>query len=201
MINVAVSRAIRQFILVTDQNLFSKKGEHINDLIRYMRYSTLDENVIDSNIVSIFDLLYQEYSSTLIPLKAKMNKNAQYQSEEALRVLLEEVLAEPKNARYSYTQGMLLRNLLNTADLLTSDELSFVNNRASLDFVVYHRHDKACILVIEVDGFVFHKNNPEQLRRDALKDGILKKYGVPILRFPTNGSGEREKIQSILNEM
>ena len=156
--------------------------------------------MIESKVISVFDLLYQQYSNKLISLKSKMNPNARYRSEEALRVLLEEILSEPKYKRYSYVQGMLLRNLLNTVDLLTSEELYFVNNRASLDFVVFYKQDKACALVIEVDGFAFHENNPEQLRRDALKDAILAKYEVPILRLPSNGSREREKIQRILSE-
>jgi len=198
MINVAVSRAIRQFVLVTDHDLFFKRGKDNGDLIRYIQYSTLDENVIESSIVSVFDLLYRQYSSKLILLKAKMDQSARYQSEEALRVLLEEIFAEPQYNRYSYVQGMLLRNLLNTVDLLTLEELNFVNNRASLDFVVYYKQDKACALVVEVDGFAFHENNPEQLHRDALKDAILAKYEVPILRLPTNGSRERERIQRIL---
>lgn len=198
MVNVAVSRAIKQFVLVTDHDLFFKRSKNIGDLIRYIQYSTLDENVIESNIVSVFDLLYRQYSSKLIPLKAKMDQSARHQSEEALRVLLEEILAEPQYNRYSYVQGMLLRNLLNNVDLLTPEEVSLVNNRASLDFVVYYKQDKACALVIEVDGFAFHENNPVQLRRDALKDAILAKYEVPILRLATNGSRERERIQRVL---
>jgi RecA/RadA recombinase len=200
LVNVAVSRAVKQFVLVTSHDLFFKKGKDIGDLIRYIQYSTLDENVIGSNIVSVFDLLYRQYANKLIPLKAKMDQSARYQSEEALRVLLEEIFAEPQYNRYSYAQGVLLRNLLNTVDLLTLEELNFVNNRASLDFVVYYKQDKICVFVVEVDGFAFHENNPNQQRRDALKDAILTKYGVKMLRLPTNGSREREKIQRVLSE-
>lgn len=194
MVNVAVSRAIKQFVLVTDHDLFFKKGKDIGDLIRYMQYSTLDENVIESQVVSVFDLLYKQYSRKLIPLKARMDSKARYQSEEALRVLLEEILAQPKYNCFSYTQGILLRNLLNSVENLSDEELAYVNNRASLDFVVYYKQDKSCNLVVEVDGFAFHENRPEQLKRDALKDGILKKYNIPFLRLATNGSGERERI-------
>ena len=194
MINVAVSRAIKQFVLVTDHDLFYKKGKNIGDLIRYMQYSTLDENVIESQVVSVFDLLYKQYSKKLLPLKAKMDSAARYQSEEALRVLLEEILTQPQYDRFSYAREILLRNLLNTVENLSGEELAYVNNRASLDFVVYYKQDKSCKLVVEVDGFAFHENRPEQLRRDALKDAILKKYEIPFLRLATNGSRERERI-------
>lgn len=194
MVNVAVSRAIRQFVLVTDHDLFYKRGKDIGDLIRYMQYSTLDENIIESQVVSVFDLLYKQYSRKLLPLKAKMDSKARYQSEEALRVLLEEILAQPEYNRVSYAQGMLLRNLLSSVENLSDEEIAYVNNRASLDFVVYYKQDKSCKLVVEVDGFSFHENRPEQLKRDALKDAILKKYSILFLRLATNGSGERERI-------
>lgn len=175
MVNVAVSRAVRQFVLVTDHDLFFKKGKNIGDLIRYMQYSTLDENIIESQVVSVFDLLYKQYSRKLLPLKVKMNPKARFQSEEALRVLLEEILAQPEYNRFSYVQGMLLRNLLNSLENLSDEEITYINNRASLDFVVFYKQDKTCKLVVEVDGFSFHENRPEQLRRDALKDAILTK--------------------------
>lgn len=32
-----------------------------------------------------------------------------------------------------------------------------------------------------------------------MKDNILKKYNLPLLRLATNGSGEREKIEKMLD--
>ena len=167
-------------------------------MIRYIQYSTLDENVIESQVVSIFDLLYRNYSSKLLRLKAKMKSSAPYKSEEALRVLLEDILSKEEFHRFAYAQQVLLRNLLNDTVLLTPDELIYVNNRASLDFVVFYKQDKTCVLVIEVDGFAFHENNPDQLIKDKLKDNILRKYGFRVLRLPTNGSGEEEIIRNAL---
>lgn len=83
---------------------------------------------------------------------------------------------------------MLLRNLLNSLENLSDEEITYINNRASLDFVVFYKQDKTCKLV------VVHENRPEQLRRDALKDAILTKYNIPFLRLATNGSGEQERI-------
>lgn len=194
MVNVAVSRAVRKFVLVTDHDLFYKQVKDIGDLICYMQYSALDENVVESQVVSVFDLLYKQYSRRLIPLKAKMDLKARYQSEEALRVLLGDILMQPEYNRFTYTQGVLLRNLLNSMENLNDEEQAYVNNRASLDFVIYYKQDRSCKLVVEVDGFAFHENNPKQLKRDALKNTILRKYQIPFLRLATNGSGERERI-------
>lgn len=41
-INVAVSRAHRQFILVTDKALFERSAKELNALIGYMEYQLLD---------------------------------------------------------------------------------------------------------------------------------------------------------------
>lgn len=198
MMNVAVSRAVKQFILVTDHDLFFQKGKHVAHLIRYILYNTLDEKLIDSKIVSVFDLLYQKYSPKLISLKKKMDPNAKWKSEEAVRVLLEEILQEEEYFGYSYRPQVLLRNLINDMSLLTDEEGRFVNQRASVDFVIYRKQDKTTSLVIEVDGFAFHENNPRQLQRDTMKDKILKQYGIPVLRLPTNASGIEEKIKGQL---
>lgn len=195
MVNVSVSRAVKQFILVTDHDLFFQKGKHITHLIRYILYNTLDEKLVNSNVVSVFDLLYKRYSEKLIPLKKRMNPNTIWESEEVIRVLLEDILSREAFCGYEYRQQILLRNLLNDMSLLKKEEVSFVNHRASLDFIIFRKQDKSCVLVIEVDGFAFHENNPVQLQRDAMKDRILKRYGIPVLRLPTNSSGIEKKIE------
>ncbi|CAG9707175.1 MULTISPECIES: DUF2726 domain-containing protein [Clostridium] len=69
-------------------------------------------------------------------------------------------------------------------------------------FFIFRKIDKAPVLVVEVDGYAFHANNPKQLERDRMKDGILEKYNIPILRLPTNGIGEedilKEKLVKVL---
>jgi hypothetical protein len=65
--------------------------------------------------------------------------------------------------------------ILKNNDKLTPEEVRYVNYNSSVDFVVYYRLNKKPVLIIEIDGFAFHENNPEQLVRDALKDSALKK--------------------------
>lgn len=199
MINVAVSRAIKHFVLVTDHELFFREKGEIPDLIRYIQYRSLDKAIIDSPIVSVFDLLYTQYSSKLLPLKAKMDSNARWQSEEALRVLLEEIISKEPYNLFNYKQQILIRNLLIDNSRLTEEEALYVNNRASLDFVIFRKLDKSCVFVIEVDGFEFHENNPKQQHKDLLKNRILQKRDIPLLRLATNESGNKEKIIHYLN--
>ena len=201
LINVAVSRAIKQFILVTNREMFLKKRSEIGDLIRYIEYSNPDNNVFKSNIISVFDLLYKDYSKKLIPLKKRMKRNVRYKSQEILRVLLEKIFNESQYDLCFYAEEMLIRNLIRDVSQLNKEELQYINNRASLDFVIYRKIGKSCIMAIEVDGFEYHENNPKQLNRDMLKNSILEKYKIPLLRLPTNHSEEEEKIKRKLDEL
>jgi len=69
----------------------------------------------------------------------------------------------------------------------------------SAAFVVYNRVTNQPLLAIEVDGFAFHENNPDQRARDALKDEILDAHQMPLLRLPTTGSREHQQIRQALD--
>lgn len=202
-INVAVSRAQERFILVTDRSLFRKHNSEIGDLIRYMEYSTLDNNVIESEIVSVFDLLYKEYSEKLIPLRNRIVRSSKYESQNILWTLIPEILEEPPYRSLVCAEQVLVRNLLHDVDKLDDRERKFVNHQASVDFVIYHKLNKCPVLAIEADGFAYHENDPEQLVRDRMKDHIFEVYQLPLLRLATQGSREelkiREKLDEILN--
>uniref|UniRef100_UPI001177DC1B DUF2726 domain-containing protein n=1 Tax=Clostridium sp. LS TaxID=1352601 RepID=UPI001177DC1B len=75
------------------------------------------------------------------------------------------------------------------------------NSLTHADFLIFRKIDKAPVLVVEVDGYAFHANNPKQLGRDRMKDGILEKYNIPILRLATNGSMEEERLKDRLSEI
>jgi very-short-patch-repair endonuclease len=94
---------------------------------------------------------------------------------------------------------VLLRNLLPDLSRLTLAQQAYIQNRASVDFVVYNRVTNEPLLAIEVDGFAFHENNPDQLARDALKNEILQAHQMPLLRLPTTGSGEHQQIRQAID--
>lgn len=201
MINVAVSRAQKCFVLVTDHSLFSKYGREVGDLIRYMEYNTLDENIINSEVVSVFDLLYKEFSNKLMSLNKKMVSNSRYKSENIMWTLLAEIFNEEKYNCLVFRFQILLKNLIYYSDRLDEEEQSYINHRASVDFVIYYKLNKKPILVIEVDGFSYHENNLRQLQRDKLKNSILDKLDLPFIRFPTTGSREEQIIRKKLDEL
>lgn len=56
-------------------------------------------------------------------------------------------------------------------------------------------------MAVEEDGYAFHKEGSAQYQRDRMKDTILEKYGIPILRLSTNGSNEKQKLMDKLDRI
>jgi len=70
-----------------------------------------------------------------------------------------------------------------------------MNRATHVDFMVYNKITKKPAFAIEVDGFHYHKDGTRQKERDIIKDRVFKLYNIPLLRFSTNGSGEKERIE------
>lgn len=69
------------------------------------------------------------------------------------------------------------------------------------NFLIYNRIGKRPLLAIEVDGYEYHRKESAQAMHDEMKNHILELYEIPLLRFKTNGSGEREKIAVMLEKL
>lgn len=54
---------------------------------------------------------------------------------------------------------------------------------------------------IEVDGYYFHREGTKQQERDNIKDKILYKYDIPLIRLNTTGSGEKEILENKIKEI
>lgn len=199
LINVAVSRAIERFILVTNHDMMPT-SRHICDLVGHIRYHDIDGATIDSRIVSIFDLLYRDYSRRLLSLATRLRQDSRFPSENIAWTVLNDILGEDRYAHLTITHQVLLDQLLPRPRQLTAEQEAYVRHRASADFVVYNRVTNEPVLVIEVDGFTYHENKPDQLKRDALKNAVLDANRIPYLRLPTTGSGEQQKIRRALED-
>lgn len=200
LVNVAVSRAKNKFTLVTGKDVFSKNNKYIAALIRYIEYYKTEEAVIDSPVISAFDLLYSEYDKSLEKLAKKLNPNdSKYKSEQIVSALINELLEENEYTNLvSHKQVYLNQVVSNTNTSFTDREKIFMRNRASCDFVLYYHVGKTPLVVIEVDGGYHDK--PEQVERDALKNSILAKAKIPLLRLRTTDSEIKEKLKKFIEE-
>ncbi|MBY7141878.1 AAA family ATPase [Virgibacillus sp. NKC19-3] len=192
LINVAVSRAVKKLVVVVAAGSREWHGTNIGDLIRYITYRNF--KIVQSQIRSVFDLLYRDYHDKLMEVLTKHKKVSEYNSENLMNVVIKKVLEEDSFQTLDYVLHQPLRMLLKDTNKLTEAEREFaLNIRTHTDFLIFNKMDKMPVLVVEVDGYAFHANDQDQLKRDAMKDAILQKYDVPILRLETTGS-EEEKV-------
>lgn len=193
MVNVAVSRAKHRFTLVTGDAVFTGNNGHIAALMRYVSYYAQDAQIVRAPVVSAFDLLYREYDQSLARLNARLRpEDSRYKSEQIAAQLLRDALSNPAyQALMVHDQVKLDQVAAPSNPDLTERERAFMA-RASCDFVIYFRVGKIPVGVIEVDGG--SHDRPDQAARDALKNGILVKSGITILRLRTVESRIEERI-------
>ena len=197
-LNVAVSRAMDQFIVVTDGNN-NDNISPIHELIEYIKYH--NHEIIESKINSVFDYLYEANSEAREKILCKYGRASEYDSENLILLLIKDILKNDSFSKLNVVMHVPLRALIRDLSILNLREVQFVTNCLShVDFLIFSRVTHRPILVIEVDGFAYHKID-KQRERDLLKDEILHKYNIPILRLSTTGSGEREKIYSKISEL
>ena len=198
LINVAVSRAKKKLMLVVSGNE-QAKDRNITDLIDYIQYNNFE--VADSRIYSIFDYLYKQYTEERKAYLQKHKKVSEYDSENLMYSLVEEIIADNKYSSLDVVSHFPLNMLIKNPELLNEQECRYAMNPSThLDFLIYNRIGKKPVLAIEVDGYEYHKEDTVQASRDLLKNHIMELYEIPLLRFKTNGSGEREKIIEMLEK-
>lgn len=124
LVNVAVSRAQKQFILVTDHALFRNSRKDIGNLIRYIEYSILHEHITNSELISVFDLLYSEYSAKLNHLQNRLGNRSRYKSENIMWRVLSDLLNEEQYKCVTFGTQVYLKDLLNETERLDEAEKS-----------------------------------------------------------------------------
>ena len=198
LVNVAVSRAQKQLIVVVSGEI-EKSQSNIGDLIRYTSYNNCD--IVHSQIHSIFDLLYKNYSGYYFERMKNRKKISTYDSENLMNKLLEDILSLPEFSHLYYVFEYKLSEIFRDLENLEDDEKKFVNTTAHVDFLICNTLDKKPVLGIEVDGFAFHDEKPEQLKRDGLKNQIFEKFNIELMRCKTIESREEEKIKKRLSKI
>lgn len=191
LINVAVSRAKNKLILVTSPSMGERLDSNIGDLIRYIKYNSPEKNSIKSTVYSIFDKMHSDYVAYI----------SCYNDSPAELLVNELLVATLKDfPTLRYERNYRLQMLIKDTSLLAPEERNFMYRSSHVDFILFNKLDMNPVLAIEVDGVTYHEKNKKQSSRDKIKNEILRKVNIPLLRFPTTGSEEEEKLRSILNK-
>lgn len=198
LLNVAVSRAKQQLLIVASGNE-QPADSNIRDLISYIEYNNFQ--VIQSEVYSVFDLLYRQYTEARLGFLRNHPKVSAFDSENIMYGAIADMLSQRSHLALNVICHQPLRMLIRDTQGLNDEERQYLMNTAThVDFLIYNRISREPVLAIEVDGFRYHKAGTPQYNRDKMKDRIFEQYHIPFYRFATNGSGEMEKIAIFLNE-
>lgn len=199
LINVAVSRAKKKLMLVVTGNRQARE-RNITDLISYIEYNNFE--VAESRVYSVFDYLYKQYDQKRRAFLQRHRKVSEYDSENLMYSLIREILSADRFACFDVLCFFPMNKVIRNFDLLSERECQYIRNPAThLYFLIYNRISKHPVMAVEVDGYEYHKSDSVQASRDLLKNHIMELYEIPLLRFQTNGSGEKEKIIKGLDEV
>lgn len=198
-LNVAVSRAIDQLIVVVNDS-DTLKDKNIGDLVRYIEYNNFE--VVESKVYSVFDYLYRSYMKRRREFLAKNKRVSEYDSENLMYALITDVLQEKKICHLEVATHVPLRMIIRDTYGMTPGEEKYILNILShVDFLIFDSVTKSPMLAIEVDGVAFHRRGTRQADRDIIKNNIFKKCELPLLRFSTDGSRERERLSEVLDKV
>ncbi len=191
LLNVAVTRAKKFLRLVVSKEISEGNG-NLSDLIKYIQYNNFE--LVESKLKSIYDLLYKSQREERLNYLKGKKRITEYDSENITYNVIKEIIAKNTWDNIDVVSHVPLSDLLKDFNLLNEDEKKYASNDwTHVDFVIYNKMDKKMVMAVEVDGYYFHKKGTRQNERDKLKDTILQKYDVPLIRLKTTGSGE-EKI-------
>lgn len=195
LLNVAVSRARKRFCLVVSGREQQRHG-NIHDLMQYIRYC--NGEVRKSRLNSIFDNLDRMKFTY-----ADRNKKLSNKAEAVTYKLIKEIIPD-----YAETHSLdcvvhyKLSNLISDFSLLEEEERRYASHPGThLDFIIYNKLTREALMAVETDGYTYHNKKTVQHRRDIMKDEILKKYGLALIRLKTNSCEERTLITKTLDTL
>ena len=186
LINVAVSRAKSLFVLVAPA-CAAEGDSNVAALIRYMTHlDPRQRQLTTSPLRSVFDALYRGD-------KEAGGHMGESPAERIVRERLDDLLKK-RFSGWRFVQEYPLRLIPKTTTGFSKDWIRFMMNGSRLDFLLYDVMDNAPVAAVEVDGAAFHKRGTRQAQRDRMKDAILSRVGLPLLRLSTDSvSGQEEE--------
>ena len=198
MLNVAVSRAVKSLSVIISNNKENEKTNY-GDLAKYIEYNNFQ--IIDSKVFSVFDLLYKGYDEQRKQYLRKYKCVSEYDSENLAFSVIEKILQKSEFSKIDCVAHSSLSTLVRDYSILTEPEACYAANPLThIDFLLFNKMDKSPVMAIEVDGTKYHAAGSRQAERDAMKNSILQKCSIPLIRIRTNESGEEVRIVSALQK-
>lgn len=189
LINVAVSRAQSQLVLVTNGN--GNNSGTVQELVEYIRRQ--NGRCVEGKVRSWFDLLFPDYyggeyeefirAHNLIPTREETSP-----AEEIIYGVICDVLRDYPDLKVEY-ECRLSELCTDIVDSENEEEIKYVQDpRAHVDFLIRRSQNGAPVLAIEVDGLSYHVPGSFHEGRDDVKDALLERAGIQLIRLITKFS-------------
>lgn len=205
LLNVAVSRAKNQLILVTNGN--EGNSGHLKNLVDYFKANGICES---GEVTSLFDLIYPQYKVQLedylnarpaIPSYFYAPGDEPSKAEQIAYRFISKVLQDYPQLTIQYECP--LRLLVKDKSLFSEEELKFISDKRShIDFLIVNKVTSEPVLAIEIDGESYHVEGSFHWQNDKMKDSIMEKCGIPLKRFRTKESiREEETLREMIRDV
>ncbi len=186
LINVATTRAKKEFIMVGDFNEIKKRSRKTNDYFELAEYVRKNGKMVD-----LKEVQGDNYVNS--------SNYRQYNTKK------EKELLETINHILSFGNKYVIGKQVKIADILnrfTAPELFDYGVKAVFDFVIYEKlkNDDIPRLVIELDGDE-HLYDVSTIKRDKLKEKICKDNNINLIRIPNNYTRRYVFISDILKKL
>lgn len=197
LLNVSVSRAKNQLILITNGN--ESNTGHLKNLVDYIKANGICES---GEVTSLFDLIYPQYTVQLgeylddgpaIPSYFYAPDDKPSAAEQIAFRFITKVLKDYPELDVKYECPLWL--LVKDRSLFDENEMKLIlDKRSHVDFLISDRKTSKSILAIEIDGESYHPEGSFHWANDRLKDSIMGKCGITLKRFRTKESINEEEI-------
>ena len=194
LINVAISRAKEHLYVIASKELLEQEGTILNDLEKYVSYYSSSSKKIQSKVFSVFDLMFDDYAPILKDMKKRMLKVSQYDSENIIATVIDDLCRTNKNGQLGFKHNYPLYRIINADEVSDTEDRNFILNPGThCDFVIFDKLNKKIRLIVEVDG----KQHEDyvQKKRDERKDRILREAGIKLIRIKTSDVKAEETIR------
>lgn len=197
LLNVAVSRAKNKITAIVSNKLYYSKDNVIADFINYAENIYGSNITKESNISSVFDNLYMEYTNSI--LNEYNKKPTLYKSELLMKILIDKVLLDQPTIGYAM-HVRLSKIISNYSNINEKERKYILHPWTHVDFLFYNKITKNKMFVLEVDGIKYHEQKEKQVVKDEIKDRVIRNNNIGIYRFKTNESNEKQRLTDLINK-
>lgn len=146
--------------------------------------------------------MYKQNREKRLEYLKNKKRISDYDSENLTYNMIDEILKENNYTTLDVEVHVPLMDILADTTLLNQEEIKFATNTwTHIDFIIFNKMDKKLVIAIEVDGYYFHREGTKQQEKDNIKNKILEKYDIPLIRLNTIQSGEKEVLENKIKEI